>query len=284
MNTIGKRLKHLRELRKLTQQEISEFTGIVRANIGKYESDKIKPSADTLISYARFFQVSSDWILTGEGLGPEMGEAEVFNNLQPLAYRKFESFAGLRLTPKEEKLMEKLKSLSLDDIEELELLIDFKTNRKQKKLHTAPTYVKESNTTYVNNPQQEHIPLLGQVAAGAPIWAETEYMDLIPVPTNNNKIDYALVVRGDSMEPDFKNGSVLFAHRQPTLENGEIGIILLEDSVTCKVFYKFEDRIELHSLNKKYKPIVVMDTEETMVTILGKVLKIDTDRTTGLLK
>lgn len=254
METIGKRLKHLRDLRNLTQQEVSEGTGIVRANIGKYESDKIKPSADTLVSYSSFFNISCDWILTGEGLAPD-------------------SPAMLWMGSKEEKLMEKLRGLSSEDIEELELLIDFKSDRQYRQLNKIPVRMRETALPYEKLPATEHIPLLGQVAAGSPIWADAEFMELIPVPANNNKIDYALVVRGDSMEPDFKNGSVLFAHKQPTLENGEIGIILLEDSVTCKVFYRFEDRIELHSLNKKYKPIVVMNTDHMNVTVLGKVMK-----------
>ena len=266
METIGKRLKHLRDLRNLTQQEVSEGTGIVRANIGKYESDKIKPSADTLVSYSSFFNISCDWILTGEGLGPDSSEDR--------AAHKFESRSALWMGSKEEKLMEKLKGLSSEDIEELELLIDFKSDRQYRQLHKVPARMRETALPYEKLPATEHIPLLGQVAAGSPIWTDAEFMELIPVPANNNKIDYALIVRGDSMEPDFKNGSVLFAHKQPTLENGEIGIILLEDSVTCKVFYRFEDRIELHSLNKKYKPIVVMDTDHMNVTVLGKVMRI----------
>jgi SOS-response transcriptional repressor LexA len=265
METIGKRLKHLRDLHSFTQQEVSQGTGIVRANIGKYESDKIKPSADTLISYSSFFNVSSDWILTGEGHGPDSKES--------VRTRKFESKPVLWMGSREEKLVEKLRGLSTDDIEELELLIDFKSERTCRQTAPVPVHIREAAVRYQEQPSIERIPLLGQVAAGSPIWAEAEYMELIPVPANSNKIDYALVVRGDSMEPDFQNGSVLFAHKQPTLENGEIGIILLEDSVTCKVFYRFEDRIELHSLNKKYKPIVVLDTDHMNVTVLGKVMK-----------
>jgi transcriptional regulator with XRE-family HTH domain len=64
-DTIGFRLKYLRDSIKATQKQVAEATGIVRTSIKKYEEEMIKPSADAIIGYSKYFNVSTDWILTG---------------------------------------------------------------------------------------------------------------------------------------------------------------------------------------------------------------------------
>ncbi len=342
MNTISERLQYLRESHNLKQQDVADATGIARGNISKYENGVVNPSADTLIAYSKFFNVSTDWILTGEGKGPGehtkenpflveaaygTGKSHILKSFINQYYRDYlrevireksgTTYAELtddvleqkiiyladRLTAIAEReidesiltdpsivasykiddtdmsspewlLVNKLKKLASDDIEEIELLINFKAERKLKREQINNLKSGEEAAAYDADVCQKRIPILGQVAAGTPIWAESEYMDLIPVPANNTRIDYALVVRGDSMEPDIHNGSILFVKRQAALENGDIGIILIDDSATCKKFYKYEDRIELHSLNKKYDPIIIKGTDHAVITILGKALKV----------
>jgi len=66
METIGMRIKSLRKARNITQLQLSEATSIHRGNVGKYESDKVAPSAQSIIELARYFDVSCDWLLTGQ--------------------------------------------------------------------------------------------------------------------------------------------------------------------------------------------------------------------------
>ncbi|SNS56232.1 DNA-binding transcriptional regulator, XRE-family HTH domain [Anaerovirgula multivorans] len=66
MNTIGKRIKYLREKKKLTQKQLADATGVQRGNLSHYEKDKIKPSSDAIISLSQFFNVSCDWFLIGK--------------------------------------------------------------------------------------------------------------------------------------------------------------------------------------------------------------------------
>jgi transcriptional regulator with XRE-family HTH domain len=57
---IGRNLKHLRKLRKLTQQDLADQLGINRSNIGAYEECRAAPKYDTLRDMSDFFGVSMD--------------------------------------------------------------------------------------------------------------------------------------------------------------------------------------------------------------------------------
>lgn len=66
MATFGKRLKQARNRRKLTQHQVAEWLGIDFTTLSKYENDKSQPDHRTLRELARIYEVSIDWLLTGE--------------------------------------------------------------------------------------------------------------------------------------------------------------------------------------------------------------------------
>lgn len=113
----------------------------------------------------------------------------------------------------------------------------------------------------------------GDVAAGPAIEyndaeVETHYAESVPVSA-----DMALTINGDSMEPEFPNGSIVFYKRQQQVEHGEIAIVEIDgNSVTCKrVCYDYDnEKVVLQSLNDKYKD---MEYEADHIRILGKVVK-----------
>lgn len=66
--TIGDRIRFLRQgIHKVTQQELADATGISRGNLSNYEQDRFKPASDAIIAIANYFNVSTDWLLTGNG-------------------------------------------------------------------------------------------------------------------------------------------------------------------------------------------------------------------------
>lgn len=65
MSTIGQRIKALRIKNRLSLQELAELVGKSKGNISGYENDKYEPSAQTIISIAKYFNVSIDWLLNG---------------------------------------------------------------------------------------------------------------------------------------------------------------------------------------------------------------------------
>ena len=66
MNSLGKRVKSLRENMKMTQQDLGDIVELHGSNIGRIENGKVFPSSDVLLKMAIYFGVSCDWLLTGE--------------------------------------------------------------------------------------------------------------------------------------------------------------------------------------------------------------------------
>src|SRR5690606_18524492 len=68
MTTFGKRLKQARGRRGLTQNQVAEMLGIDFTTLSKYENDKSQPDHQTLRELASMYEVSIDWLLTGDRL------------------------------------------------------------------------------------------------------------------------------------------------------------------------------------------------------------------------
>ena len=126
-----------------------------------------------------------------------------------------------------------------------------------------------------NGIQEEKVVYLvrgRQSAAGSMIHVDDvdAEMGVLPssiVPTGANEL---VQITGDSMEPIIKKGSEVYLRYQPTVEDGEIAIVRVEDDgVTCKYLYRDGQNIILRSENPKYEDIVV-DAER--VSVIGKVL------------
>lgn len=116
---------------------------------------------------------------------------------------------------------------------------------------------------------QNRIPVLGKVAAGTPILSySSDFGNIIP---ESRAASYALIVQGDSMYPIILDGEYIEVTNQPELEQGEIGIIMVDGDVTCKKFYDFSDHYELRSINPDYATITVPKSSSTNLQILGKV-------------
>ncbi|MCL2151303.1 MAG: transcriptional repressor LexA [Coriobacteriia bacterium] len=115
------------------------------------------------------------------------------------------------------------------------------------------------------------LPLLGQVAAGVPILAEQNIEESLPLPRQvvGDTASFMLTIRGDSMiEAGIFNGDYVVVREQPTADNGDIVVALIESEATVKTYYREKDRIRLQPENATMEPIYVRDN----VTILGKVI------------
>jgi repressor LexA len=112
------------------------------------------------------------------------------------------------------------------------------------------------------------IPILGNVAAGKPIFADENFEDTVFVPSAmvNKGRCFALRVRGDSMMgAGILDGDVAVIEQKQLADNGDIVVAMLEDSVTLKRFYREKGRIRLAAENPAYAPIFTQD-----VRILGR--------------
>ena len=124
------------------------------------------------------------------------------------------------------------------------------------------------------------IPVLGDVRAGLPIEAVENIIDYEEISTEMARSGeyFALRVVGDSMEPRICEGDVVIVRKQPDLESGEVGIVLVNgDSATVKKVVKHEDGISLIAYNAaSYPPHFYTKKEITTlpVTIIVKVVEL----------
>ena len=115
------------------------------------------------------------------------------------------------------------------------------------------------------------VPVLGQVAAGAPIFANENFEKFISFSTDKNYDEtklFALNVKGESMrEIGILNGDIVVVEKREYADNGEIVVAMIDDEATVKRFFKEDGVFRLQPENKDMEPIIVPE-----VSILGKVV------------
>jgi repressor LexA len=121
------------------------------------------------------------------------------------------------------------------------------------------------------------VPLLGKVAAGAPLLAAENLEDSVRIDSfflgSAGKEVFALRVRGDSMiEDGIFDGDYLFVRKTPAASPGDIVVALIEDDATVKRFYPEADRVRFQPANRAMLPIYVSKSDFRSTMILGIVI------------
>ena len=146
-----------------------------------------------------------------------------------------------------------------------------KALEKKGKIHCD---VKRSRAIGVIDDEKEKeeiidIPLLGNVAAGIPLFTEENFDGYIKIAASNlsTGTHFALIVKGDSMQDiGIMDGDTAIMIQKQTAENGDIIVAMVNDeAVTLKRFFKEKNRIRLKAENPVYPPIYSQN-----VRILGK--------------
>jgi repressor LexA len=104
-------------------------------------------------------------------------------------------------------------------------------------------------------PRESTLPLVGAVAAGAPILAEEHVEDHVAAPF---AADYLLRVKGDSMiNAGILDGDLVAVKQQDSARDGQIVVARLGDEVTVKRYQKTGSVITLLPENTEFEPIIV---------------------------
>lgn len=153
-----------------------------------------------------------------------------------------------------------------------------------KALHTSPEYIlgfgKYDVATNIKRPTGiKRIPVLGKIACGDPITAEEnieEYRDAVSDLLPSGNLFY-LKAKGESMSPTIPDGSYVLIREQPTVEDGEIAAVLVDNDseATLKRVKRQQGLVMLMPDNPEYDPIVL--SKEYSGRIIGKAIKFTTD-------
>lgn len=128
------------------------------------------------------------------------------------------------------------------------------------------------------SPEKYEIPLLGVVAAGAPIEAVLNYETVcIPRDMMREGRMFALRVRGDSMiDEQIRNHDLIILQSRQTAENGQTVVALIDgNDATVKRFYGNRNQVRLEPANPNYKPIVIRPPERVQIqgVVVGVIRK-----------
>ena len=134
----------------------------------------------------------------------------------------------------------------------------------------------ELPTNAVPVPPQCQVAVIGRVSAGNGVYAYDDVLgyEFADERYCNNDYFYLKVV-GDSMTPEIKDGDLVLVHKQPSIDSGNYGVVLVDDEEGCVKIVKYgKDWIELHSVNPYYPVRRFTGAEVQMIKVVGKVIEI----------
>lgn len=223
------RLKEARIARGLKQKELADLIGGITGNtISNYEKGVSSPSVEIMQRIFDILEVTPNFMFQDS----------------------FNSDYNEKLNMDEIAILKKYREL--DDISKN--IVSYLINEELKRDNT--------NAKYSDNDKNANIlkiPLAdASLSAGTGNLLLTDSYELIEVNGNiYPNADVAFKVKGDSMEPDYYDGDIVYIHKQPTINIGEIGAFLYDDEQYIKQLIKVDGVYKLHSLNKNYKDIEI---------------------------
>lgn len=121
------------------------------------------------------------------------------------------------------------------------------------------------------------IPVIGTVRAGYNSLAYNDDFGVEYANVKNPEDYFYLIVRGDSMEPRIKDGDLALVHKQPTLNDGDLGVIVYGDNEgTLKKYSRRGDTIILQPFNPDYEAKIISGEDLNNVYIAGRVVETKT--------
>lgn len=106
----------------------------------------------------------------------------------------------------------------------------------------------------------EKIIYVNPAAAGVPLYAEDDFERIeLPAHLVPHGADFGIRISGDSMEPEIPNGSIVWVRKTQEIENGQVGVFMIDSSAVCKRFYQEGDTIQLRSDNPAYGPVEISE-------------------------
>ena len=136
---------------------------------------------------------------------------------------------------------------------------------------TAPAVGRNAFSRYT----ESLVPVVGTVRAGYGALAFEEDYGKEYASVKDPQNYFYLVVKGDSMEPRISDGDLALVHRQSTLENGDLGVLVYgsDGEGTLKKYIQRGNSVILHPFNPDYEELVIKGEELDHLYIAGKVVE-----------
>lgn len=137
----------------------------------------------------------------------------------------------------------------------------------------TPRSIKVKHPAYQTSNRVAMLPLVGQIAAGAPILANEHVEEMIPVPSDmvrNVPGAFLLRIKGDSMSGDgIKPRDLVIIKPQQTASHNDLVAVMVGDEATVKRIHFDNNLIRLMPSNPAYDPI---EADPTETRVIGRVI------------
>lgn len=269
---IGNALKYYRNLKNLTLDDLAKSlnetlpedknTIFNKGKLSIWENNKEEPKLSELKYVAEFYGITIDDIITLSKNEVEIKQANTYDKLK----ESLEAL-GLYVHTIENGLGNEIAILSDDNM--VSMNYNAFTSDPVHTFYYAVNALLEQDTI--------KIPLVGEITSNYPVLSEENIEDYFYLDSRINA-DFILKVKGDSMiNVCISDGDYALIQKQSTLENGEIGAVVIDNKVTLKRFYKQEDVVILQTENPHIDGWPKTFKDENIV-ILGKLIGVYSDR------
>ncbi|WP_247928479.1 S24 family peptidase [Streptococcus mitis] len=241
---IGTKIKEYRLQRGLTQKELAVLVDMGGTTIANYEKGFRTPKKNTL------FKISSALSVTIDDLFPPIHKADTPTASPDLLTQQITDTV-VQLTPDNKKIV----------------------------LRTSEELLERQNEeeTKINEVSEKVVQLYGYdyydhaASAGTGQYLNDVRVERIELPVDIDA-DFVIPIKGDSMEPDYHDGDLVFIQTSVDLNDGVIGVFNYNGEAYIKQLVIDTEQAYLHSLNPDYKDMPI--TPETDFRIIGEVVNL----------
>ena len=234
---IGNQIKTFRKSAGFTQDELAKRLNTTKQTISRYEKGDRKANQDMLFELCDIFGVSIDDFFPSQN---ETLQSPTASSIQTI-YDKLKP-------PRQAKVLNYAKRQ-----------LDEQKNEEETKINEVSEVIQLYSYDYYDHP----------ASAGTGQYLNDVRVERIELPVDIDA-DFVIPIKGDSMEPDYHDGDLVFIQTSVDLNDGVIGVFNYNGDAYIKQLVIDEDQAYLHSLNPAYKDMPI--TPETDFRIIGEVV------------
>ena len=243
---IGNQIKTFRKSAGFTQDELAKRLNTTKQTISRYEKGERKANQDMLFKLCDIFDVSIDDFF------PIVSK----NALESTKHLpEAPDLLTQQITDKVVQLTTQNKKIVLRTSEEL---LESQ-NEEETKINEVSEVIQLYSYDYYDHP----------ASAGTGQYLNDVRVERIELPLDIDA-DFVIPIKGDSMEPDYHDGDLVFIQTSVDLNNGVIGVFNYNGDAYIKQLVIDKEQAYLHSLNPAYKDMPI--TPETDFRIIGEVV------------
>lgn len=214
------KIRSLRLQHNMTQKELSDIMKVSVVSIGCWENGSKNPSMDAIISLAKTFNVTTDYLL-GITVEPDKDI--------------------LLLNQNEKSLLFNYRALDKHGRKAVDTICILEKSRVDAENTNHP---KQSNIVSIKKKASRYIPrYTTPSAAGFSVPLDGDNFEMILVDdTVPNDADFAVGIQGNSMYPYIHDGDTVYVKKDTDLSIGDVGIFCVDGTMYCKQYYLDDER------------------------------------------